>query len=73
MPDVRREHGGQTRMVILSQPQREDIELLIAREHRVERREISKRLFHHLSAGIDEDPMNGRDGVAKLLCASGGE
>ncbi len=60
-------------MVVFSQPQREDIELLIAGEHRIERREIAKRLFHHLGAGIDEDPMHSGSDVAKLLWAAGGE
>ena len=36
MPDMRREHGGQPRVMILRQPQREDVELVIAGEHRVE-------------------------------------
>ena len=54
-------------MMVLGQPQREDIELVIAGEHRIERREIAKRLLHHLRAGIHKDPMHSGNDVAKLL------
>ena len=51
-------------MVILCQPHREDIEFLIAGEHRVERREVSKRLLHHLGASVHKDAMHsGRDAL----------
>ena len=61
MSDMRSEHGGEPRMMVLCQPQREDIELLIAGEHRIERREVAKRLLHHLRARIDKDPMHSWD------------
>ena len=61
MADVRCEHGGEPRVVILRQPQREDVELLIARKHGIERRQVPKRLFHHLRAGIHKDPVHSGD------------
>ncbi len=64
MADVRREDGGEPRVMIFRQPHREDIELAIAGKHGIERGEIAKRLFHHLRARIDEDPMHGWDGIA---------
>jgi hypothetical protein len=67
MADVRGEDGRQARMVVLGQPQREDIEFMVAGEHRVERGEIAQRLFHHLCPCIDEDPMHSRGGVAELF------
>ena len=51
-------------MMVFAQPQREDIELAIAGEHRVERGEIAKRLFHHLRPRIHEDPMHSGSDVA---------
>ena len=45
-------------MMVLCQPHREDIELVIAGEHRVERGEVAKRLLHHLGARIHEDAMH---------------
>ena len=62
--DMRREHRGETSMMVFSQPQRKDVELVIAGEHGVEGGEIAKRLLHHLSPGIDEDPMHSGDGVS---------
>ena len=59
MSDMRREHRGETSMMVFGQPQREDIEFVIAGEHGIEGGEIAKRLLHHLSPGIDEDPMHG--------------
>ena len=58
MADMRREDRGQPRMVVFRKPHREDIELLIAGEHRVERGEIAKRLFHDLCPCFHEDAMH---------------
>ena len=57
-------------MVVFCQPQREDIELVVAGEHRIEGGEIAKRLLHHLRSRIDEDPMHSGNNVAELLRAS---
>ena len=57
-------------MMVLREPQRKDIELVIAGEHRIERGQVAKRLFHHLRSGIDEDAMHSGDGVAQLLLAA---
>ena len=62
--DVRSEHGRQPRMVFFTEPHREDVELPIAGEHRIERAEIAKRLLDHLRPRIDEDPMHGGRGIA---------
>src|SRR6266851_931578 len=62
-----REHRGKTSMMIFGQPQREDIELVVAREHRIERGEIAKRLLHHLRSCVDEDPVYCRSGIAELF------
>ena len=42
-------------MMVFREPQRKDVELAVAGEHRIERGEIAKRLFHHLRPRIDED------------------
>jgi hypothetical protein len=54
----------QPRMMFLTDPHREDVELPIAWEHRIERAEIAKRFLHHLSPRIDEDPMHGGRSIA---------
>src|SRR5258708_2127151 len=66
---MRSEHRRQPGMVVFRQPQREDIELVVAREHRIKSREIAKRLFHHLRSCIDEDPMYCWSGIAELFRA----
>ena len=60
MAEIRREDGRQPGMMVFRQPHREDIELPIAGEHRVERGEIAQRLFHDLCACFDEDAMHSR-------------
>ena len=50
-------------MMILGKPQRKDVELVIAGEHRVERGQIAKRLFHHLGPRVYKHPMDGRNDV----------
>ena len=57
-------------MMVLCQPQRKDVELVIAWKHGVEGGEIAKRLLHHLRPRIDEDPMHRGNNVAELLRAS---
>ena len=73
MSEMGSKDGRQAGMVLLGQPQREDIELSVAGEHRVEGGKIAQRLLDHLRPRIDEDPVNGGDGVAQLLGAVGGE
>ena len=70
MADMRGEHRGETSMMVLCQPQRKDVELVIAGEHGIEGGEIAKRLLHHLRSRIDEDPMHRGHNVAELLRAS---
>ena len=54
-------------IMVLPKPQREDVELVVAGEHRIEAGEVAKGLLHHLGAGIDEDSMDAGDGAAELL------
>ena len=43
---------------------REDVELVVAGEHRIERRQVAKRLFHDLRPRIDEDAMHSGHDIA---------
>ena len=64
MSDMRSEHRRETSMMVFGQPQREDVEFMVAGEHGIEGGEISQHLLHHLSPCIDEDPMHDGDGVS---------
>ena len=64
VPDMRSEHRGEASMMVLGEPQWEDIELVIAREHRVEGGEIAKGFLHHLSPCIHKHSMDGRNDVS---------
>ena len=59
MSDVRSEGRRKAGVMILAEPNREDIKLLVAGEHGVEGGKIAERLLHHLGPGIDEGAVNG--------------
>ena len=71
MSDMRSEHRRETSVMIFGQPHRKDVELVVARKHGVEGREIAERLFHHLGAGIYENPMHRWHDIVKLVRALG--
>jgi len=53
--------------MVFRQPHWEDVEPLIAREHRVEGGEIAERLLHHLGPRIHKDTMHIGSNIAELL------
>ena len=57
-------------MMVLCQPQRKDVELVIAWKHGVEGGEITKRLLHDLRPRIHKYPMHRGNDVAELLWAA---
>ncbi len=72
MAQMRSEDRRQSRMVILRQPHRKDIELVVAGEHGIERRQISECLFHDLRPRIDEGSMHGWRDAAQFIHAACG-
>ena len=57
------------RMVLLTQPERKDIETLVAREDSIVGRQITERFLHHLRPRIDKYAVHGRNGIEELLLA----
>src|SRR5580692_11450029 len=53
------EDAGETSMVVFAQPQRIDIELPVARKHRVERREIAVGLLDDRGACVHKQTVDG--------------
>ena len=59
--DMRSEHGGQPCVMVLRKPLREDVELLIAGEHRIERRQAAESFFHYLRPCVHENAVHSGD------------
>src|SRR5271154_403310 len=70
MTNVRSEDRRQARVMVLSKPERKDTKLVISRKHGIESRQIAECLFDDAGLGVDEDPMNRRRVVSKLVCAT---
>src|ERR1700733_5661221 len=67
---MRCEHRGEASVMVLCQPQREDVELVIAGKHRIKRRQIPERLLHDLCTCIHKDAMDRRYRIPELFFAS---
>jgi hypothetical protein len=57
-------------MMIFGEPHRKDIELPIARKHRIEGRQASQCFFHHLRPRIDECELHGHKKAKGKLALS---
>ena len=73
MAGMRRKDGRESRMVVLGEPHGEDIELLIAWEHRVESREIAERFLNDLGSRVHKNSMDNRRDFSELFWAASGK
>ena len=73
MAGMRRKNGRESCVMVLGEPHGENIELLIAGEHRIKSEEIADNLLNDLGSSVHKDSMDNRSHFPELFWAASGK